>query len=243
MVAASGDYAVGQITGAAALASPALTGTPTAPTQATADNTTAIATDAFVKAQGYATGTALVSGNYAKASGTGAFADAGVAAGPYAMPWLTFPTGSGTQGFSGTANKASVWGVVLNFPLTTTQVTYSVTTADNTASTYDIGVYNNAGTLVSHLGATAGTTFAPSTGVRTINWASGATLQPGRYYLAITSSCLASCAVVASASANAVTFLSNATVSVTTGGTLPASIAPPADAWSYGSSVPTWAVR
>jgi hypothetical protein len=39
----------------APLASPALTGTPTAPTAATPTNTTQIATTAFVKAQGYAT--------------------------------------------------------------------------------------------------------------------------------------------------------------------------------------------
>ena len=45
---------VADIAGAAPLASPAMAGTPTAPTQATADNTTAIATDAFVKAQGFA---------------------------------------------------------------------------------------------------------------------------------------------------------------------------------------------
>ncbi len=56
IVAQAGDYSVGQVTGAAALASPALTGTPTAPTQATGDNSTAIATDAWVKAQGYGTG-------------------------------------------------------------------------------------------------------------------------------------------------------------------------------------------
>ena len=40
----------------APLASPALTGTPTAPTAATPTNTTQIATTAFVKAQGYVTG-------------------------------------------------------------------------------------------------------------------------------------------------------------------------------------------
>src|SRR5215831_13537832 len=40
--------------GYAALASPAFTGTPTAPTAATATNTTQIATTAFVKAQNYA---------------------------------------------------------------------------------------------------------------------------------------------------------------------------------------------
>lgn len=39
----------------APLASPALTGTPTAPTPATADNSTTIVTSAFVKAQGYST--------------------------------------------------------------------------------------------------------------------------------------------------------------------------------------------
>jgi hypothetical protein len=50
IAAVSGDYAVGQITGAAPLASPALTGTPTAPTPSTGDNSTKIATTAFVQA-------------------------------------------------------------------------------------------------------------------------------------------------------------------------------------------------
>lgn len=60
ITAASGDYSVAQVTGAAPLASPALTGTPTAPTAATATNTTQIATTAFVKAQGYSTTTGTV---------------------------------------------------------------------------------------------------------------------------------------------------------------------------------------
>lgn len=54
VVANIGDYVVAQITGAAPLASPTFTGTPAAPTPATADNTTKLATTAFVKAQGYA---------------------------------------------------------------------------------------------------------------------------------------------------------------------------------------------
>jgi hypothetical protein len=49
VTASSGDYSVAQVTGAAPLASPAFTGTPTAPTQATTDSSTAVATDAFVK--------------------------------------------------------------------------------------------------------------------------------------------------------------------------------------------------
>jgi hypothetical protein len=48
VVAASGDYAVAQVTGAAPLASPALTGTPTVPTQTAGDNSTKIATTAYV---------------------------------------------------------------------------------------------------------------------------------------------------------------------------------------------------
>lgn len=47
VVPTSGDYAVGQVTGAAPLASPALSGTPTAPTKAALTNNTDIATTAY----------------------------------------------------------------------------------------------------------------------------------------------------------------------------------------------------
>ncbi len=49
VVATSGDYSVGQVTGAAPLASPALTGTPTGPTASAGTNTTQLATTAFVE--------------------------------------------------------------------------------------------------------------------------------------------------------------------------------------------------
>lgn len=44
----TGDYSVGQVTGAAPLASPTLTGTPSAPTAAPGTNTTQVASTAFV---------------------------------------------------------------------------------------------------------------------------------------------------------------------------------------------------
>jgi hypothetical protein len=50
VVATTGDYAVGQVTGAAPLASPTFTGVPLAPTAANGTNTTQIATCAFVLA-------------------------------------------------------------------------------------------------------------------------------------------------------------------------------------------------
>ena len=51
VVAGSGDYSVAQITGAAALASPAFTGSPTAPTLGAGDNSTKLATTAYVRSE------------------------------------------------------------------------------------------------------------------------------------------------------------------------------------------------
>jgi hypothetical protein len=53
VISAGGDYSVAQVTGAAPLASPALTGNPTAPTQTSGDSSTKLATTAFVKNQSY----------------------------------------------------------------------------------------------------------------------------------------------------------------------------------------------
>jgi hypothetical protein len=50
VVAAANDYSVAQVNGAAPLASPALTGTPTAPTAAPLDNSTNLATTAYADA-------------------------------------------------------------------------------------------------------------------------------------------------------------------------------------------------
>lgn len=55
-----GDHVHPSDTTKAPLASPALTGTPTAPTPATGDNSTTLATTAFVKTQGYLTGNQTV---------------------------------------------------------------------------------------------------------------------------------------------------------------------------------------
>ncbi|MGA7220426.1 MAG: hypothetical protein WBX38_19075 [Candidatus Sulfotelmatobacter sp.] len=150
----------------------------------------------------------------------------------YSIPWFTTNTTGTAIGFSSTANKTELWGVVLTFPLTTTQVTYDVSTADNTSNTYDIGVLNSSGNIVAHIGNTAGTTFAASTGWKTLNWAASATLQPGKYYLAITSSCTSSCAQIYGGSSGGFTFLGGSggtAESVTAGGTLNNGITIPAD--------------
>jgi len=196
-------------------ASPALTGTPTAPTPSVGDSSTKLATTAYVQNQ---------------TSG---------------IPWLTVARAGSVSGvtFSTSSSQAKLWGVVLAFPLTTTQVTYYVGTADNTSNSYDIGIYNSSGTLVVHTGTKAGTNFAPTTGATTQSWAASATLQPGKYYLAITTNCTASCAALDGDNASAVTFLSGSAISVSAGGSLNGSLTPPSDSWSYSSTTPAWAVR
>lgn len=55
VTSASGDYSVEQVTGAAPINSPAFTGSPTAPTPSAGDNSTRIASTAWVTAKGYTT--------------------------------------------------------------------------------------------------------------------------------------------------------------------------------------------
>jgi hypothetical protein len=164
--------------------------------------------------------------------GVRASMDAPNSAAGYAVPWFTTNTTGTAISFSSTANKAELWGVALTFPLSTTQVTYYVSTADNTTNTYDIGVLNSSGNVVAHIGNTAGTSFAPSTGWKTLNWTASATLQPGKYYLAITSSCTSTCAQLYGGSSAGFTFVggpSGTSESVTAGGTLNNGITIPAD--------------
>jgi hypothetical protein len=134
-----------------------------------------------------------------------------------------------------TKNLTKLWGILLPYNITTTEITYDVTTADNTANIYDIGIFNNSGNLVADIGPTAGTTFAPSKAFRTFAWRPGSTsLAAGRYYLAFTTNCASTCAAIA-ASTTYVSFAVNASAGASTGGALPSTITPPADVWGTGN--------
>ena len=92
------------------------------------------------------------------------------------------------QGFS--QNVTELWGFLLPYNVTTTQITYDVTTADNSPNDYDIGIFDNSGNLVVNIGPTPGTTFAPSKAFHTAAWTQGSTSLPaGRYYLGLTTNC------------------------------------------------------
>ncbi len=189
---------------------------------------------------GYPTTGSLVTGNYSKASGAGAIADSGVVAGPYSIPWpiSLYTGGSTTASFNGTSGKAQLWGFGLTFPESTTQFSYYVQTADTGNCTYDIGVLNTSGNIAASGNAHIGNTSAAAGGFNSVGWhtttlAGSSTLQPGKYYIAITASATSGCAMLGAGSMP--TFLSNTAETVSSGGTLNNGVTIPADVLAVGS--------
>jgi len=230
VVAGSGDYTVSQITGAAPLASPTFTGTPIVP--------------------GYATTGTTVNGHALSSNVTLSASDLTTGTLPTAQlpapicSWITVPTQGGSgNAFSGTS-KAIVWGVYNPYPCVTNNVAYVVGTADNTSNNYALGLYSGTsggtGTLIATTASTAGTTFAPSTGIKHIAWnATNISVPAGRIYIALTSNCASTCAALLGTSGTGVTWAANVQVSVTTGGAaLPSTVTLPADSFSSGASIP-----
>jgi len=182
---------------------------------------------------------ALSNGNYAKAGGASALVDSGVMAGPYTTEWMTAYRAGSTMSFDVSGTKMKLWGATLEVPLNTSALAYNVTAADLTGNLYDIGIYDASGSLKAHTGAIAGST-ATVMGAHSVAWSGGGkTLQPGKYYLAITTNCTTGCATLAAdVSTAVVTFLSGGTVTTSgSQGTLDASITPPADLYTWGGSM------
>ncbi len=251
VTATSGDYAVAQVTGAAPAASPTFTGTVTQPDGTTNTSTGFSFAHALTLPSGSAASTQPATDSSTKIA-TDAFAHGVVPPDSSATVWIPVPHAS-TAGtvFSTSAAKAAFFGVMLGFQKTTSQVSYYVSTADTSATTYDLGIYSgtSAGTctLQSHTGSIAGST-AMTAGAHTVSWTGGsATLQPGRYYLAVTASATSSTAVLYGDSAG-VTFAGGTgtgnvgNVSITSGGTLPATATCPTDSVQVAALIPAWLV-
>ncbi|MGB8472345.1 MAG: hypothetical protein WCD71_19450 [Candidatus Sulfotelmatobacter sp.] len=148
-----------------------------------------------------------------------------------------FVTGGARTGGSeaATENVTKLWGFLLPYAVTTTQLTYDVTIVDNTANDYDIGIYNTSGKLLVDTGATPGTTFAASNGFHTLLWTQGSTgLAAGEYYLALTTNCASACAQIAAAVGN-VSFAVDVSAGASTGGALPSTMTVPAQVWASGN--------
>ena len=214
--------------------------TPAAPT---ASRTYTIPDGGGSSSIGLTAGT-LTNGDYASWDANGNAKDSGTSAGPYSMPWITAPNNAATVTFSTTANTEKLWGVVLTYPLTTTQVTYNVNTQDNTANVYGLGILNSSGTVVLHIGPTAGSTLMTTAGnPHTVSWVEGSTtLQPGKYYLVVTTNCATACAVITGANTNTLSFLNSSLQAASSGGTVTA-VTPPSDSYNFASFTPSWAVH
>jgi hypothetical protein len=189
---------------------------------------------------GYPTTGTLVAGDYDKASGAGAIVDSGVVAGPYSIPWpiSLYTGGSTTAAFNTTSGKAQLWGFSLTFPDTTIQFSYYVQTADTGSCTYDIGILNTSGNIAASGNAHLGNTTASAGGFTSTGWHTTAlvgssTLQPGKYYIALTASLTSGCAALGAASVP--TFISNTAETVSSGGTLNNGITIPSDSVAVGA--------
>jgi len=179
-------------------------------------------------------GTLTAGANVTITNAAGKITIASTGGGTTALPF--FVTASGRTGttIGAGANVNSLWGFLLPYNVTSTEITYDVMVADNSAHAYDIGLFDNSGSLVVDLGATAGTTFAAAKGFNTLTWAQGSTsLTAGRYYLGFTTNCTATCAKIAAATA-VVSFIINKSGGASSGGALSTSIVPPADGWNTG---------
>jgi len=223
---------------------PVLPSGTTATTQTAGDSSTKLATDGFVTANFAAMPVSGSVGDIPKISSnipTPTLADSGVLAGPYPVPWITAVRGGGNATFG--QNVVKMWGVVLSYPLLTSTVAYFVTAADAGSNNYDIGIASSSGTILVNVGATAASTFATA-GSHTLSWLQAPkTLQPGKYYLVLTTNCASSCASITAGGSSAdITFLNAGTAGTTSGGAL-GNFTPPADVWSWGANMPAVVVK
>jgi hypothetical protein len=165
----------------------------------------------------------------------------------FGVPWqLPAKCSGATQSFLTTAGKAFIWEVNLPIPTTTTKVGYSIYTADNASGAghnYDLALYfgvpSTSNNRILHIGSSSslgqpGTVFAPTTGWLSLPWFEGSTLlYPGRYYLMLTSDCIAgtsNCAQWEGDSQAATLYYSNASTIAGSGGASPATYTAYADA-------------
>lgn len=215
----SASTGVAQVASGTWSVSTALANGTTAQTQTVGDGSTKVATDAFVLANPSLTTCTQWSPNSS----------------PY------------SSGVGPTTNATKLYDLLTpGCNLSVTKITYSIFGTDNTANLYDIGFYDSTGTLITncHIGATPGTSFAPSSAAITRSFV-GTCVIPGnsRVDLAITGN--ASIATLYTVRTTlALNGLNPTAGNTTSGGVLNNSVTPPADAWNVsGGSIPIFAVH
>lgn len=155
-----------------------------------------------------------------------------------ALDWgKGFTTAGGqTVPFNTTTSHANVFGIYVDQAVKCSGITVYVALADNSATTYDIGLYNgvagSSNNLVAHTGAVAGSTyFGTASSYVTVPFGSTVTLTPGRYYLALYANAAGAPLTLAGNTAADWEFYHLNGVSITpASGGLPATLTGPADA-------------
>ncbi len=138
-----------------------------------------------------------------------------------------------------TTNQINLYSFYVPNGVTTSNLGYYVQTADNTSNSYDVGAYGpgclNSATsvpLAFHIGTSAGTSLAASTGGKTAGLSSApVTIAPGWYCFAYTSNA-SSPALVFGGQNSSVFALPFSSASISGGGSsLPSTITAPALSW------------
>lgn len=149
------------------------------------------------------------------------------------------PLGATLSGYRAVASWACsaagsrLIGIEFTAPLTFGHLGLIVNTLDSAAGDYyDVGLYNAAGALQAHTGPVN----LPATGYVDLPIAGGGTvtIQPGKYYMAFGCGAAAT-AKIEGGGGSLASYATNDGGGATTGGALPASMTPPADAWGETS--------
>jgi hypothetical protein len=155
---------------------------------------------------------------------------------------LTFWTnraacGNATIGQPFGNNTYTLYGFSLEAAVLVNKIVVWIAVID-AAGLYDLGIYNAAGTLVAHTGPI----HLPSANMQAFSVAGAPiTLPAGKYYFATTGSAVTAQYQVFTGGSGAVSFANATGLGAATGGTLPATIAPPADAFAAAGN-PTLAL-
>lgn len=152
---------------------------------------------------------------------------------------------STAEGTPLTTNQIKITPVYIDHTIVVSTIGYSVTTADNTSNSYDLGAFGpgcfngTAGVARAfHTGTVAGSSLAPSTGTKTIAITGGPiTVLPGFYCFGFTSNA-ASPTMVLGGSVGALLMPWSFQTSGTTGGSaLPSTITAPALSYATASAM------
>jgi hypothetical protein len=128
-----------------------------------------------------------------------------------------------------TPNGSRVIGIEIPAAVTFGHFDCLVNTADTVSGdSYDVGLYSSSGALQAHTGPIN----LNSTGYQSVAVSGGGTvtIEPGKYYLAFGCGTAATAQIEGNGSSSA-SFAVNVAGPATSGGTLPTTMTPPADAW------------